>query len=176
MEFILKRRPVYTQEVGRNMIFFYSIDPLVFTKLARYLKNRERWPFSSQKNDHFNMGYHVYWIRKTSCFELFVDGKYGVFWPKKLMCDYLFFSMEHYVYWLLKCFCFEILGDGKYGIFFVQKFDGKMIFASYFWTFYDIPGLGKISFWCSALSHKFCLIHTRYVSFRFFKCRNKQDF
>ena len=42
MEFILKRRPVYTQEVGRNMIFFYSIDPLVFTKLARYLKNRER--------------------------------------------------------------------------------------------------------------------------------------
>ena len=29
--------------------------------------------------------YDIYWSLKSSCFELFRDGKYGLFWAKKLM-------------------------------------------------------------------------------------------
>ena len=29
--------------------------------------------------------YDIYWLLKSSCFDLFGDGKYGLFWVKKLM-------------------------------------------------------------------------------------------
>ena len=31
----------------------------------------------------FSMEYHVYWVRKSSCFELFGDGKYGLYLIQK---------------------------------------------------------------------------------------------
>ena len=110
---------------------------------------------------------------KSSCFELFRDGIYGLFWAKKLMerwylliaGKFLFWTFRRWeirsfferrnwwkddIYWLLKSFCFELLGDGKYSIFFSEKVDGKIIFTWTFWTFHDIPGLGKYGFLCSA--------------------------
>ena len=50
------------------------------------------------------------------------------------------------IYWLLRSCCFELFGDGKYGLFFSQKGDGKMIFPWSFFSFHDIPGLGKYGF------------------------------
>ena len=57
--------------------------------------------------------------------------------------------MEYHVFWIQKSSCFELFGDGKYGILLIQNVDGKLIFSWYFWTFYDIPRLGKYGFSCS---------------------------
>ena len=115
------------------------------------------------------MEYHVYWLLKSSCFEFFWDGKYGLVLAKKLMERWylliaeklLFWTFwewelwsffepaswwKDYIYWLLKSSCFEFFGDWKYGLFFSQKSDGKMIFNRLFWSFHDIPGLGKYGF------------------------------
>ena len=51
----------------------------------------------------------IYWILKSSCFELFRDGIYGSFWPKKLMerwhllitGKFLFWAFR---WWEIRCF------------------------------------------------------------------------
>ena len=65
----------------------------------------------------------IYWLLKSSCFELFGYGKYGILLSKEVdgKCD---------IYWLLKSSCFELVGGEKYGLFLGQKVDGKMIFTS----------------------------------------------
>ena len=53
---------------------------LVFMKLAWYFKNRDRWSFSSQKKIKiFSVCFHVYWLLKSSCFELSGDGNTVIF-------------------------------------------------------------------------------------------------
>ena len=84
------------------------------------------------------MEYPVYWLLKSSCFELSGDG------------NTVFFELKSWwkddIYWLLESCCFELFGGGKYGLFLSQKVDGKMIFTWSSWAFYDIPGFGKYSF------------------------------
>ena len=65
----------------------------------------------------------IYWLLKSSCFELFGYGKYGILLSKEVdaKCD---------IYWLLKSSCFELVGGEKYGLFLGQQVDGKMIFTS----------------------------------------------
>ena len=117
---------------------------------------------------------HIYWLLKSSCFNLFRNGKYGLFLSQKvdwkmIFTDYwkglvlnfsvmgniVFFESRSWwkddIYWLLRSSCFEIFGDGKYGLFFRQNVDGKMIFTWSFWAFYDMPGPGKHDF-----SHSAC--------------------
>ena len=112
-----------------------------------------------------------YLLLKSSCFELFRDGKYGLFFSQKvdgkiMFSDYwnvlllnfsemgntAFFETKswwkNHIYWLLKSYCSELFGDGTYGLFFSQKGEGKMIFT-WSWYFHDIPGLRKYGFSCS---------------------------
>ena len=116
------------------------------------------------------MEYHAFWLLKNSSFKPSRNGKYGK--PKNWWKDD--------VYWLLKSSCFKLFEDGKYSLllakvlmekwysvitgkylfwtfwrwgtrsFLSQKVDGKMVFPLSFWTFHDIPGLGKYGFLCSA--------------------------
>ena len=45
------------------------------------------------------MGYHVYWLLKSSCSEFFVDGNYGLFWAKKLMERWYLLIIEKFLFW-----------------------------------------------------------------------------
>ena len=89
------------------------------------------------------MKYHVYWLQKGSCFELFWGGKYSLFLSQKLMErlhlliteNFLYWTFRRgeirsffepktwwkYIYWLLKSSCSEFFKDGKYGFFWVKK-------------------------------------------------------
>ena len=77
----------------------------------------------------------VYWLLKSSCFEFFGDGKYGLFWAKKLMKRWYLLITEKFLF--LTFWRWEIRS------FFNQKVGGKMIFTCSFWAFNNIPGLGK---------------------------------
>ena len=88
--------------------------------------------------------YDTYWLLNSSCFELFGNGKYGLFWDKKLVkISYLLITemflfwtfwgwkirplfeakswWKDDIYWLLKSSCFELFRYGKYGFFWGKK-------------------------------------------------------
>ena len=77
------------------------------------------------------MEYHVYWLLKGSCFEIFGDWKYGLFLSQKVDGKIL----TQYP----KSSCFELFRDGIYGLFWAKKLmerwylliAGKFLF----WTF-----------------------------------------
>ena len=149
----------------------------MFTKLAWYFKNRDRWSFSYQKNDKtmlsvaWNTVFTDYWKG------LVLRWKYGFFWAKKLMERWYLLTTRNFLFWtfrrwelrsyfepkswckdgidcLLKSSCFKLFGDGKYGLVLSKK-DGKIIFSWSFWAFHDIPGLGKYGFSCSGTKESF---------------------
>ena len=67
--------------------------------------------------------YDTYWLLKSSCFELFTNGKYGLFWDKKLLKrSYLLIT---------EMFLFRTFRGWKKRPLFEAKVDGKMIFTSY---------------------------------------------
>ena len=86
---------------------------------------------------------HVYWLLKSFSFEIFEDGKYGLFSSQKVDGNMIFID-----YWKVLVLNFSKMGIMVF--FFSQKVDGKMIFTWSFWAFHDIPGLGKYGFSCSA--------------------------
>ena len=115
----------------------------------------------------------IYWLLKSSCFELFDDGKYGLFLSQEVDGKMIFTG-----YWKVLVLNFSVMGNTVFfwvkklmerwyllvtdkflfwtfrwweiRSFFTQKVDGKMIFTWYFSAFYDIPALGKYGFLCSA--------------------------
>ena len=66
----------------------------------------------------------IYWLLKSSCVELFGDGKYVFFLSQKI-------DGKDYILWLLKGCCFELFGGGKYGLFWSQEVDEKIIFTGH---------------------------------------------
>ena len=64
----------------------------------------------------------IYCLLKSSSFEIFDDGKYGLFLSQEV-------DGKDDIYWLPRKSCSELFGDGKYDLFFSQKVDGKMIFT-----------------------------------------------
>ena len=46
------------------------------------------------------MEYHAYWLLKSSCFELFGDWKYGLFWPKTLMERWYLLITKKFLFWI----------------------------------------------------------------------------
>ena len=110
----------------------------------------------------------IYWLLKSSCFNLFGNGIFGLFLNQKLTeilylqitGKFLFWSFR---WWEIRSFLSQEV-DGKMifsgywevlvlnvsvmGIrsFFSQKVDGKMMFTWSFWAFYHIPGPGKYGF------------------------------
>ena len=112
-------------------------------------------PKSWLKND-------IYWLLKSSCFELFGDGKYGLFLSqevdgKMILTDYwkvlvlnfsamgktVFFEPKSWwkdnIYWLMKSSFFELFVNGWW----------KTMLTWSFWAFHNISGLGKYDFLCS---------------------------
>ena len=110
----------FSQKVDGKMIFnnYWKILVLNFLKVGNIVffwakRLMERW----------------YWLLKSSCFELFGGGKYGLFFePKSWWKDE--------TYWLLKSSCSELFGDEKYGRFLSRKVDGKMIFTCFVFLFF----------------------------------------
>ena len=98
------------------------------------------------------MEYHVYWLLKSSCFELCEDG------------NTVFFELKSWwkddIYWLLKSSCFEHFRGGKNGLFLSQKVNGKMIFTDYLkvlvLTFSEIGN--TVFFWAKKLMERWYLL------------------
>ena len=72
----------------------------------------------------------IYWLLKRPCFELFDDGKHGLFWVKKLIERWYLLVTEKSLFWTFRWW--------------------EMIFTWSFWALHDIPGLGKYGFSHSA--------------------------
>ena len=81
----------------------------------------------------------IYWLLRSSCFELFGDGKYGLFLSKEVNGKMIFTG-----YWEVLVLKFSVMGNTVF--FSEKKVDEKIIFASSFWAFYDISGPGKYGF------------------------------
>ena len=50
--------------------------------------------------------YGIYWLLESSCFELFGDGKYGLFWGKKVMERWYLLFTEKFLFWAIEKFLF----------------------------------------------------------------------
>ena len=93
---------------------------------------------------------YIYWLLKSSRFELFCDGKYGPFWGKKLMERWYLLITEKFLFWAIEKFLFWAFSMMGNTVFFLsQKVYVKVIFTWSFWAFHDIPGPGKYRFSCS---------------------------
>ena len=72
-----KTRSFLIQKVNGNIVF--PDDWIVLVLIFLGVRNRVFFDRKSWWKDDF------YWLLKSSCFELFGDGKYGLFLAKKLM-------------------------------------------------------------------------------------------
>ena len=90
--------------------------------------------------------YDISWLLKSSCFELFGNGKYSLFWDKKLMKRWYLLITEKFLFWATKKLLFWAFQWWEIWFLFSQKVDVKKIFTQSFWAFYDIPEPGKYSF------------------------------
>ena len=90
--------------------------------------------------------YDISWLLKISCFELFGNGKYSLFWDKKLMKRWYLLITEKFLFWATKKLLFWTFQWWEIWFLFSQKVDVKKIFIQSFWVFYDIPEPGKYSF------------------------------
>ena len=73
----------------------------------------------------------IYWLLKSSCFELFGDGKYGLFWVKKLMEKMIFTD-----YGKVLVLNFSVVGNTVF--FWVKKLTERwylLVTQFLFWTF-----------------------------------------
>ena len=119
-------------------------------------------------DNFFSMEYHVYRLLKSSCFEIFRDGKYGLFssqnFDGKMVIlliseNFLLWIFQRYGlflsqkivgkmiftdYWKVLVLNFSVMGSTVF--FSVKKLMGKMIFTWFLWAFHDIPRLGKYGF------------------------------
>ena len=48
------------------------------------------------------MEYHVHWLLNSSCFGLSGDGKYGLFWAKKLMERWYLLVTGKFLFWTVR--------------------------------------------------------------------------
>ena len=105
-----KRRSISIQLIKR-------LSFIVFTKLLWYLKNRERWSFSSQKND--KLIFHVAWKTK------FTVALKALVLNFSEMVNTVVFEPESWckdnVYWLMNRSCLKLFGDKTYGPFIEAK-------------------------------------------------------
>ena len=87
----MKNMVFLSQKVDGNMIFtdYRKVLVLIFSEMRNtaFLE-----PKSWLKDD-------IYWLLKRSCFELFGDGKYGLFWVKKLVERWYLLVTEKCLFW-----------------------------------------------------------------------------
>ena len=90
--------------------------------------------------------YDIYWLLRSSCCELFGNGKYGLFWGKKFMERWYLLITEKLLFWTTGKFLFWAFRWWEIRSFFKQNVDVKVVFTWSFWAFYDVPGPGKYEF------------------------------
>ena len=117
------RRTFSTQEVRRKMIFPHYLrslhDVLMNEKVMFQSSKKEK-----QKGDiFFSMKYHLYWLLKGPCFELLWDGKYGLFWAKKVAEIWYLLITEKFLFWTFR--------EREMRPFLRQKVDEKLVFTDY---------------------------------------------
>ena len=73
---------------------------------------------------------YIYWLLKSSCFELFRNGKYSLFWGKKLMERWYLLITEVLVLGYLKVpvLSFSLMGNT---VFFYKKGNFYVVFLSF---------------------------------------------
>ena len=113
------------------------------------------------------MEYHVYWLLKSSCFKLSGDGKYSLFWAKKMMERWYLLITGKLLFWTFRRWEIQsflsqkmmerwyLLISGKLLFwtfrrreiqsFLSQKVDEKMIFTDY-WKVHVLR-FEKLLFW-----------------------------
>ena len=83
-----------SQKVDRNMIFTDQWKVLVLTISAVrntvFFEPKSRW-----KDD-------IYWLLKSSCIELFNDGKSVFFWVKKLIERWYLLVTKKFLFWTFR--------------------------------------------------------------------------
>ena len=110
-----------------------------------------------------------YLLLKGFCFDLFVNGKYGLFLCQKVGGKMIFTDYWKFLFWTLwwweiqsflsqkvdrkmiftgywEVLLFNFSVRGNMVFFFSQNGDGKITFTWSFWAFHDILGLGKYGF------------------------------
>ena len=125
----------------RKMVFQFS----------KKNKNKKTKKKNNEMIFFFSMEYHVYWLLKNSCFEMFGEGKYSLFSSQKVdenmisieywkvlvlqfweMGNMVFFRgkklMERWYLRITEKFLFWIFRRWKIRCFFQPKIDEKMIF------------------------------------------------
>ena len=108
----------------------------------------------------------IYWLLKSSCFELFGGGKYGLFLSQKvggkmIFTDYwkilvwnfsnvgntaFFWAKKLIKRWYLLITCFELFGDRNYGLFWAKKLIQRWYLLGLFELSMIFQGLGNIIF------------------------------
>ena len=115
------------------------------------------------------MEYHDNWLLKSSCFQFFGDGKYGLFLSQNVngnmiftdhwkvlvlnfseMGNTVFFEpkswLKYKIYWLQESSCFELFGDSKYGLFWAKKLMERWYLPGLFKLFMIFQDLGNMVF------------------------------
>ena len=80
----------------------------------------------------------IYWLLRSSCFELFGDGRYGLFLSQEVHGKMIFTG-----YWEVLVLNFSVMGNTVF--FSVKKLMERLYLLGYL-AFQDIPGLGKYRF------------------------------
>ena len=115
------------------------------------------------------MKYDINWLLKSSCFNIFANGKHGLFLTQKfdwkmIFTDYwkglvlnfsvvwntVFFESRSWwkddIYWLLRISCFKLFRDGKYGLFSAKRLMERWYLDSLFELSMIFQDLGNIVF------------------------------
>ena len=72
---------------------------------------------------------YVYWLLESSCFELFGDWKYGLFWVKKLMERWYLLVTEKFLFWTFQWWEIRYFFQPKSW----WKDDIYVVFVSFLW-------------------------------------------
>ena len=86
-----KIRPFLSQKVAGKMIFtdYWKVLILTFSGMGNtvFFESKSWWKVD------------IYWLLKSSCFDLFGNGKYSLFWVKKLMERWYLLVAEKFLVW-----------------------------------------------------------------------------
>ena len=114
----MKNTIFLSQKVDGNMILtdYKKVLVLIFSEMGNTVfswakKLIERWYLQITEKIFFESRRwwkdDIYWLRRNPCFELFGDGKYGLFYSQKVDGKIIF----TWSFWAF----YDIPGSGKYG-------------------------------------------------------------
>ena len=108
---------------------------------------------------------HGYWLLKSSCFEIFGDGKCGIFSPKKLMEMWYLLITEKILFWTF--------WRWQIRPFLSQRVNGKTIFSDY-WKVHDLnfSEMGNTVFYGFSCSDSIQFIRSFSYRWTFLSVRN----